>query len=128
MDVRITEQENITSMRVAPQLLLDLKRQPLHAATHVAMARRDPYPTSRRQRDHGRNAFNVAATSATGAFEPVRTRAPLTSTTMTLNSSSRVAGAEGHLGFPSAMTAGAPLGDNHCMRGGECAGKSLSVV
>ena len=115
-------------MRVALQLLLDLKRQPLHAATHVAMARRDPHPTSRRQRDLGRNAFNVAATNATGAFELIRTRASLTSTTMTLNSSSRVAGAEGHLGFPSAMTAGAPLGDNYCMRGGEFGGKSFSGV
>ena len=41
-------------------MLLHLKRQALHAATHVRVARRDPDPTSRRDRDHDRNAFKVA--------------------------------------------------------------------
>ena len=54
-------------MRVALQLLLNLKRQSLHAAPHVRMARRDPNPNVARNGDHARSAFNVAATSAEGA-------------------------------------------------------------
>ena len=104
------EQEDIAGMRVAVQLLLDLKRQPLHAATHVGVARRDPHPTSQRRRDHGHNAFNVAATNAAGAFEPIRTRASCTSTTMTPNSSSPAAGTKADFGFASAMTNGVNLG------------------
>ena len=39
-------------MRVAFQLFLNLKRQSLHAATHVGVARRDPHPHPARHRDH----------------------------------------------------------------------------
>ncbi len=41
-----------TYVRVAFQLLLNLKRQTLHATTHVGVARRDPHPHSARHRDH----------------------------------------------------------------------------
>jgi hypothetical protein len=34
-------------VRIALQLLLNLKRQTLHAATHVGVARRDPHPNTR---------------------------------------------------------------------------------
>src|SRR5271166_4809617 len=46
------EDVEIAAVRVALQLLLDLKRQSLHAATHVGVARRDPHPHPARHRDH----------------------------------------------------------------------------
>jgi hypothetical protein len=46
------ENVEIAAMRVALQLFLNLKRQSLHAATHVGVARRDPHPHPARHRDH----------------------------------------------------------------------------
>ena len=73
----------IARIRIALQLLLNLKRQALHAATHVRVARRDPDTTSRRYRDHGRNAFKVAEITNEGASALIRTRTPFMSTSMT---------------------------------------------
>lgn len=69
-------------MRIALQLLLDLKRKPLHAAPHVGVARRDPDPASRGNWDHDRSAFRVAEISAEDAPAQIRTRASFTSTTI----------------------------------------------
>jgi hypothetical protein len=44
------------------------------------VARRDPDPTSGRNGDHDRSAFNVAAINADEAFAPIRIRAPFIST------------------------------------------------
>jgi hypothetical protein len=77
------EDVKIARVRIALQLLLHLKRQALHSATHVRVARRDPDPTSRRHRDHDRNAFKVAAITAEGASAPIRTRTPFNSTSIT---------------------------------------------
>src|SRR5271169_1813785 len=38
------EEVEIAAVRIALQLLLNLKRQTLHAATHVGVARRNPHP------------------------------------------------------------------------------------
>src|ERR1700675_3309822 len=82
-------------MWVAMEPLLNLQRQPLHATTHVSVARRDPDPTSRRNGDHDRSAFNVAAINADEAFAPIRIRASFISTRIapTSGSPDRDAGA-----------------------------------
>jgi hypothetical protein len=74
------EDEEIAAMRVTFETFLNLKRQPLHAAAHVRVARRDPDPTARWNGDQGRSAFSVAAINAAGAFAPIRIRAPFIST------------------------------------------------
>ncbi len=74
------ENVEIAGVGITFQLLLDLKRQPLHAAPHVRVARRDPDPHVAGDRDHVRSAFNVAAISADDAPAPIRTRALFTST------------------------------------------------
>ena len=77
------EDVEIARVRIALQLLLNLKRQALHAATHVRVARRDPDATSRRYRDHDRNAFKVAAITTEGASALIRTRTSFSSTSTT---------------------------------------------
>jgi hypothetical protein len=64
-------------------IFLKLKRQALHAAAHVRVARRNPDPTSRRYRDHGRNAFKVAAITAEGASALILARTFFRSTSTT---------------------------------------------
>ena len=46
------ENVKIAAVRIALQLLLNLKRQTLHAAAHVGVARSDPHPHPARHRDH----------------------------------------------------------------------------
>src|SRR5271166_3342544 len=46
------EEVEIAAVRIALQLLLNLKRQTLHAATHVGVARRNPHPHPAWHRDH----------------------------------------------------------------------------
>ena len=46
------EDEKIARMRVAPETFLDLQRQSVHAAAHVAHATRQPDPNTGRNRDH----------------------------------------------------------------------------
>ncbi len=72
----------IASVGITLQLLLDLKRKPLHAAPHVRVARRDPDPASRGDGDHDRSAFRVAEIRAEDAPAQIRTRASFTSTTI----------------------------------------------
>ena len=74
------EDEKIAAVRIEIQGLLNLQGQPLHAAPHVRVARRDPHPTALGNGNHDRNAFNVAAINADGAFTPIRTRAFFIST------------------------------------------------
>jgi len=75
-------------MRVAFEGLLHTERKPLHAAAHVHMTGRDPDPTSHRNGDQDRSAFNIVATNADGAFTPIRIRAPFISTKITPSSGS----------------------------------------
>src|SRR4029077_13427043 len=100
------EDVEIAAVRVALQLLLDLKRQTLHAATHVGVARRDPHPHPARHRDHDRSAFNVAAITAGGASAPIRTRASFTSTTITPGSDGLAAGGAADTGGDVSTTTG----------------------
>ena len=46
------EDEKIARMRVAPETFLDLQRQSVHAATHVAHTTRQPDANTGRNRDH----------------------------------------------------------------------------
>ena len=78
-----TEDVEIARVGIALQLFLNPKRQALHAAAHVRVARRNPDPTSRRYRDHGRNTFKVAAITAEGASALIRTRTSFRSTSTT---------------------------------------------
>jgi len=76
------EDVKIARVRIALQLLLHLKRQALHSATHVRVARRiqTRHPAgigSRPQRLQGR------AITAEGASAPIRTRTPFNSTSIT---------------------------------------------
>lgn len=48
-------------------LLLNLKRQALHASAHVGVAHRDPDAASRGNRDHDRKAFKAAPIADDGA-------------------------------------------------------------
>ena len=56
------EAEDLTTMRVAAEPLLDLQRQTVHPAAHVRHPARDPHPRTRRKRDHhGSNTASSAA-------------------------------------------------------------------
>ena len=75
-----TEDVEIAAVRIALETLLNLQRQPLHAATHVRVPSRDPDTTSRRNGDDDRSAFNVAAINADEAFAPIPIRTSFVST------------------------------------------------
>ncbi len=77
------EAEQVAAQRILLQDLLNLQCQAREATTHICVARREPDPHAARNRDHGRSAFKVAAINADGAPAPIRTRASLTSTTIT---------------------------------------------
>lgn len=72
-----TENVQVARVRVALQLFLHLKRQPLHAAPHVRVAGRDPDPAARRQRDHRRSAFTTRDSAAVSTSDHTRIRSPL---------------------------------------------------
>ena len=55
--------------------LLNLKREPLHAAPHIRVACRDPDPDAARNRDH-RRPRNVAAIKSALADALMLTRTP----------------------------------------------------
>jgi hypothetical protein len=74
------ENEEITSMRIALQALLNLKRQTLHSSPHVGIASRDPDTAACGERDQLRNAFKVAATNVGEAFVLIWIRAVFIST------------------------------------------------
>jgi hypothetical protein len=77
------EDVQVAGVRIARQLLMDLKRQALHAPAHVRVAHRDPDAATRGYRDHGRSAFKAAAIADEGVPGRMRTRASLMSTSMT---------------------------------------------
>ena len=93
-------------MRIALQLLLDLKRQPLHAPAHVRVTHRDPDAASRGYRDHDRNAFKAAAIADDDAPAWIRTRASFSSTSITAEAEFDDVDEEGAAGAGS-MTTGA---------------------
>jgi len=65
------EHIEIASMRIAPELLLDLQCQTVHAPPHVRVPDRQPQPNARRNRDHRRdNALTTAA--VVHAIRPTR--------------------------------------------------------
>src|SRR6202161_4094327 len=71
------ENVEIAAMRVALQLFLDLKRQSLHAATHVGVARRDPHPHPARHRDHrSLRTFRTRRSASASTALSTRTRLP----------------------------------------------------
>jgi hypothetical protein len=61
------EDVKVAGMGIALQLLLDLKRQPLHASAHVRVTHRNPNTASRGDRDHDRSALKAAAITDEGA-------------------------------------------------------------
>jgi hypothetical protein len=62
-------------VRVAPQPLLDLDRQPVHAFAHVGPADRQPHPHARRDRDHrDASTLRTAAANSAGTDPGIRTR------------------------------------------------------
>src|SRR5271154_5387597 len=71
------EEVEIAAVRIALQLLLNLKRQPLHAATHVGVARRDPHPNPARHRDHrSPRTLRTRRSAAASTLLSTRTRLP----------------------------------------------------
>src|ERR1700681_2451824 len=75
------EYEKIAAMGVALETLLNLQGQPLHAASHVRMAGRDPDPTARRNRDHRRSSTcSTLARAAASTLVSTMTRRSLPTT------------------------------------------------
>src|SRR5271165_2970694 len=71
------EDVKIAAVRIALQLLLNLKRQTLHATTHVGVARRDPHPHSARHRDHrSPRTLRTRRSASTSTSLSTRTRLP----------------------------------------------------
>jgi hypothetical protein len=101
------EYEEITAMGVALETFLNLQGKPLHAASHVRVARRDPDPASRWNRDQDRSAFNVAAINAVGALAPIRILASFISTKIALSSGALVGAG---IGAGCSTMTGAKLG------------------
>jgi hypothetical protein len=63
-------------MGIALQRLLNLLRQPVHAAPHVGRSRRQPDPNARRNRDHPRNTPSTQRSAAGPTSPPTRTSVP----------------------------------------------------
>jgi hypothetical protein len=80
-----SEHIEIARMRIAPQPLLDLKRQAIGAAAHIGVADCQPYANTARNRDHRRDsALTTAAANAAGTEPGIRTRtSPANSTSIT---------------------------------------------
>src|SRR5271155_3673334 len=71
------EEVEIAAVRIALQLLLNLKRQTLHAATHVGVARRNPHPNPARHRDHrSPSALTTRRSASAATLLSTRTRLP----------------------------------------------------
>jgi hypothetical protein len=100
------ENVQVAGVRITLQLLLNLKRQPLHAPAHVRVTHRNPDAASRGYRDHGRKAFNVAEIADDGAPAWIRTRASFRSTSITAELEFDDVDEEGAAGAGS-MTTGA---------------------
>ena len=63
------EDEEISGMGISVKAFLDLECEALHPAAHICMARGEPDPDTRGDRDH-RSARNVAVTRGAGADAP----------------------------------------------------------
>ena len=100
------EYVKVAGVGIALQLLLNLKRQTLHAPAHVRVTHRDPDAASRGYRDHDRGAFNAAAIADEGAPAWMRTRTSFSSTSITAEPEFDDVGEEGAAGAGS-MTTGA---------------------
>jgi hypothetical protein len=74
------EYVEIADERITSEILLHLQSQTAHAAAHIGMAHRYPYPNARWNRDHAFNASNTADTNAGEAAADIRTVEPPTST------------------------------------------------
>src|SRR4051794_36862935 len=92
------EHIEITRMRIAAELLLDLQCQAVHASPHVGLTDRQPHPHAGRDRDHRRaSALTIAAANSAGTELGIRTR------TLPANSTS-IAGSP-HTAPPTAASA-----------------------
>ncbi len=106
--------EDLPGMRIAPQALLNLESQRVHAAAHVRHPASDPHAHPRRERDHGRSRTRRRRERAAVSIEAeTLSRRPLVSMISTLSSTAGVsvaielAGA-GSDPICSGMKAGAP--------------------
>ena len=63
-------------MGIALQCLLDLQRQAVHAAAHVADAGGQPDPNTRRDRNHPRSTATIRRRAAWLTVSSTRTRTP----------------------------------------------------
>jgi hypothetical protein len=64
------EDEQIAGVRITAQTLLNLERQPVHAASHVGDAAGEPNPHSGRNRDHARLSRTSRRRAKTTASKP----------------------------------------------------------
>src|SRR5450759_806467 len=75
------EYEEIAAVGIALETLLNLQGQPLHAPSHVGVARRDPDPTARWNRDHRRSrTCSTRARAAASTLVSTMTRRSLPTT------------------------------------------------
>lgn len=95
-----------TYVRITFKVFLNLKRQSLHAPTHVRVASRNPDAAARRKRDHDCSAFNVAAINAAEACAKMRTCAVFTA--ISIAAASLAAELGGAAVGASTMTAAKP--------------------
>src|ERR1700733_583611 len=68
--------EQIATVRIASQTLLNLQSQPPHATAHVGVTSRDPDTTTRWSGDHDRSAVSTRRNAARFTSRPTRTRRP----------------------------------------------------
>src|ERR1700688_1623436 len=72
---RASEDKEIACMGIAPQCLLDLQSQAIHASPHVRSSDRKPDPHTRGDRDHRRSSTSSTRRSACASTPlPTRTR------------------------------------------------------
>src|SRR6266849_8422783 len=81
LGVLAAEYVEIAAMRITLERFLNRQGQRVHATAHVSMARRDPHPHPRSNRDHRRRPSANTATAAVSAFGStapvIRIRAPV---------------------------------------------------
>src|SRR5712671_2483643 len=90
------EYEEIATMGIALETLLNLQGQPLHAPSHVRMARRDPDPTAQGNRDHRRSrtcSTRARAVASTLVSTMTRRSLPTTITIRPLAGAASIVGA-----------------------------------
>src|SRR5713101_4065069 len=97
LGVLAAEYVEIAAMRITLERFLNRQGQRVHAATHVGMACRDPYPHSRSDRDHRRRPSASTATAAVTALAStapvIRIRAPVANSISIVPRSTAPAGA-----------------------------------